>query len=178
MLRSSPFAREVPSAPHHPPRPGMTASPWRWFGVKTLFRTRAVGEPAHTDEHFRPGWTLVEERIVLLRARSGAEALRRAEREAAAYVPAEPSHNRYGQRIETAPLGCRTAFELFDDEARGLEGATGTIEVFSQTHRVPESTPDDEVCERFLGPREMDAEEREMRWRTFVDVELAGGGEE
>lgn len=41
-----------------------------WFGVKTLFRTRAVGRAKAIDHAFDPYLDMVEERIVLVRARS------------------------------------------------------------------------------------------------------------
>ena len=45
-----------------------------WFGVKTLFRTRAIGPPRVIDGAFDPGIDAVEERIVLFRVRDFADA--------------------------------------------------------------------------------------------------------
>src|SRR4051794_8957759 len=43
---------------------------WKWFGVKTIFRVEASGTPRKTDDRFDPDVTMVEERVVLIRARS------------------------------------------------------------------------------------------------------------
>jgi len=60
----------------------------RWFAVKTLYRTRVVGRPARRDAAYDGDANVVEERVVLFRARSFDDAIRKAEREARAYARA------------------------------------------------------------------------------------------
>ncbi len=73
---------------------------WKWFGVKTLYRSDATGRRKVTHPNYDPKTTLVEERIVLFRARTGQEAIRKAELEAREY--ARLSHtNSFGQRVRT-----------------------------------------------------------------------------
>jgi hypothetical protein len=60
--------------------------PLSWFGVKTLFRTRAIGPPRAADGAFDPGIVLIEERIVLFRASGFDDAITRAETEARRYA--------------------------------------------------------------------------------------------
>lgn len=50
---------------------------WKWFGVKTLIRWEAIGKPESIDENFDEDATLVEERIVLFKARSSDEAIKK-----------------------------------------------------------------------------------------------------
>jgi hypothetical protein len=138
----------------------MPASPWRWFGVKTVFRTAAGAAP-------HDGPTLVEERIVLLRARTPAEAIRVGERDALAYQ-GEPFHNAAGVEMRRRYLGACTAYELFDEDTRRLGDARGTIEVFSDTELVAGEVPDAEVVARLGGADG----ERDTRWSHFVPRDL------
>ena len=134
---------------------------WRWFGVKTLFRTDSgAGVP-----------TLVEERLVLLRARTADEAIRAAEREAAGYV-APPFLNNAGQEVRMRYLGGCTSYELTAQDARRLGGARGKIEVFSNTYLTAGDVSDEEVRARLLGGV-IDEAERAQRWRAFVPGDLA-----
>ncbi len=116
----------------------------KWFGVKTLFRTAAVGKPDAPNGAYNS--TLVEERIVLFRARSFEDAIREAEREARVYARA--SHlNPYGQRVVTRYLGACDAFELFDPPRAGAE-------VFSTTEVVAKRVSDKGVVNQRLGHAE------------------------
>jgi Domain of unknown function (DUF4288) len=85
----------------------------KWFGVKTLYRTTTLGIPSVTDSAYDPRGTLVEERVVILRARSHAEAHRKAKAEAMRYAKGE-HFNPYGQRVRTRWLSASESFELFD----------------------------------------------------------------
>jgi hypothetical protein len=57
-----------------------------WYAVKTLYRSEGLGRPTATDSAYDPAATLVEERVVLLKARSFQDAIRAAEKEARAYA--------------------------------------------------------------------------------------------
>jgi Domain of unknown function (DUF4288) len=110
-----------------------------WYGVKTLFRTEAVGKPIARDAAYDSTVSLVEERVVLFRARSFGAAIRAAEREARRYAR-RGYVNPYGPRVLTRYLGACDAFELF--------GAPGErAEVFSMTEVVPKRVPDQAVVD-------------------------------
>jgi Domain of unknown function (DUF4288) len=135
---------------------------WRWFAVKTIYRTRALGKPRFTDDDFDAEATLIEERVVLFRARGFDEALDKGEREARAYTRGE-HRNRYGQRVVQKYLAACDAYELFDEPGNRAE-------VFSSTEVVPESVSDAEVADRRIG-----AERERSRARTkFLNREFGG----
>ena len=136
----------------------------RWFGVKAVFRRVATGKPRSSDVHYDPDATLVEERVVLLRARTPRQALARAEREATRYAR-QPSHeNLYGQSVRLRFLADLDAFELYDppDHAR---------EVYSRTEVVSRRVSDREVVNKYLG-KAADRKEQYIR-RKFVNRTLA-----
>ena len=137
---------------------------WGWYGVKTLFRIEAKGRPHATDRDYDSKGTLVEERIILVRARSHREAIWRAESEARRY--ASDSHvNPYGQTVRMRYLEGCDSYELF-------HAPRSVSEVFSSTYRIPESVSDNEVCERFLGPDDSE-EDRRLRKR-YLNREFSG----
>src|SRR5688572_10093733 len=115
-----------------------------WFGVKTLFRTEALGRPLAADRAYDPTVSLVEERVVLFKTQSFAAAIRAAETEARRY--ARRRHvNPYGQRVVTRFLGACDAFEL-------IEAPGNRVEVFSTTDVVPMRIPDRRIVHQRLGP--------------------------
>ena len=136
-----------------------------WYGVKTLFRTEAVGKPIARDAAYDGTVSLVEERVVLFKARGFGAAIRAAEREARRY--ARRRHvNPYGQRVLTRYLGACDAFELF--AAPGVHA-----EVFSMTEVVPKRVPDQTVVDQRLGPRVARKADRARR-RNILDREFEG----
>lgn len=144
---------------------GARRNPWKWFGVKTLYRTIADGRPQGTDCWYDPDFSLVEERIVLFRARSSEEAMKRAEHDAVMYADRVQTRNPYGQSIITRYLGVMDCFELFDD----LDGS-GT-EVFSRTEVVSRKTSDSQVARSILGAAE--SKTTEARRRNVWDIALS-----
>ena len=136
----------------------------RWFGVKTVYRTSTVGKPRVVDSDYDNEGTLVEERVVLVRARDHAAALRKGEREAAKY--ARTSHtNPYGQRVVTRCLKAIESFELFDDP-------DSLTEVWSSTRVSPASISNRQLEEVFYGP----TEKKTQLWRRkkYLNRELFG----
>jgi hypothetical protein len=99
------------------------------YFVRSLYRSAPEGEPDDDeDDRFRDDLALVEDRIVLIRAASMAEALDLGMREATAY--AEDVHvNPYGQLVRTRFLGEVEASELSETLGHG-------VEVFSSTFLV------------------------------------------
>ena len=81
---------------------------WKWFGVKTLTRWEAIGKPKSIDENFDEDATLVEERIVLIKARSFDEAIKKGEKEAENYL--DEYKNFYGQKVKQRYLKVCDAF--------------------------------------------------------------------
>jgi len=137
--------------------------PWKWYGVKTLYRTRATGRPRIVDDAYDAAATLVEERVVLVRARNFDEAIAKAEAEARSYAASGGGsyRNRYGQRVTQRYLGACDAFELFDPPGAGRE-------IYSQTEIVSAEVSDDECARRRLG-----SERRPSRSRVkFFNAEL------
>jgi hypothetical protein len=124
----------------------------KWFGVKTVFRSRAVGAPKFKTADYDPKATLVEERVVLVRARTFDSALRTAEREARKY--AKHVHpNPFGQRVVTRYLEVCDAFEMFERPAP-------LVEVFSSTQLVPGSVGDRDILAQKFSPVETAAQRR------------------
>jgi len=136
-----------------------------WYGVKTLFRTEAVGKPAARDRAYDGSVSLVEERVVLFKARGFDEAIRAAEKEARRYARRRYV-NPYGQRVVTRYLGACNAFAMFEAPARGAE-------VFSLTEVVRKKVSDRTVLDRRLGQRVDDKADR-LRRRNILNREFSG----
>jgi uncharacterized protein DUF4288 len=135
-----------------------------WYGVKTIFRTAAAGAPVAKDASYDPSVTLVEERVILLKARTHAHAIRQAEREARAYA-ADRHVNPYGQRVITRYLGACDVMELFSPPGVGSE-------VFSTTEVVHRRVTDKSVVNQRLGHVESEREGRTRR--NILNREFAG----
>jgi hypothetical protein len=115
-----------------------------WYGVGTLVRLIATGKPKKTDKHFDPTSTLVEDRVVLLRADSFDSAIEKAEKEAQQYCRRTRFTNIYGQSVRMKFLRMVDAFSLPDQEL-----VVGS-EVYSSTTLVPHSLSDAKlVAQRF-----------------------------
>jgi hypothetical protein len=115
-----------------------------WFAVKTLLRTRLLGRPKRRDSSYRAGVASVEERIVLFRARNGAEAIRKGEKEARRYADEKRTTNAYGQEVTMELLGYTEAFEIFESPGEG-------VEVFSAIEIIHASESRTSVVARKIG---------------------------
>lgn len=118
----------------------------KWFGVKTLYRTTAKGRVRERDRNFDADAVLIEERVVIFRARSFAEAIRKAEREALASTKTSWT-SPYGQRVETEYLGACDAFEMFEAPRDGAE-------VFSRVETSSSKRSKRDIVYALLGPEE------------------------
>ncbi len=136
-----------------------------WYGVKTLFRVEAVGKPIAQDSAYDGTVSLVEERVVLFKARAFGAAIRAAEKEARRYARRRYV-NPYGQRVVTRYLGACDAFELF--EAPGAQA-----EVFSATQIVSRLVADRTVVNQRLGSRVGKKADRARR-RNILNREFSG----
>ena len=137
---------------------------WNWYAVKSLYRSCAVGRPVAVDRYYDPDATLVEERVVLFRARSFDEAIRKAEAEGRAYAASYDHANRYGQQVRQEYLDTCTAFELSDPPGPGRE-------IFSSTEVVSRTTTPAAICRA-----KMRIQRKNQAWRRtkFVDRRFAG----
>jgi len=115
-----------------------------WYSVKTLFRTHAKGRPLGWDQSYDSGVTLIEERILIYRAASFKDAIRKAEVNAREYATSTRSRNPYGQKIVCRYLRACDAFKLFDEPETEKE-------VYSMTELVPRDLTDQAIVDRFLG---------------------------
>jgi Domain of unknown function (DUF4288) len=120
-----------------------------WYGVRALFRLIATGKPKWTDRYFDPNATLVEDRIVLFRARSFDDAIRQAEAEAKRYSNTTRFKNIYGQQVHLKFLRAIDAFHTFIED-QPLRGS----EIYSKTEIVPKSVRDSVVVTDWWGSEE------------------------
>lgn len=136
---------------------------WKWFGVKTLTRWEAISKPKSIDENFDKDATLIEERIVLIKARNFDEAIRKGEKEAKNSL--SEYKNFYGQKVKQRYLEICDAFELFD------EPNENGVELFSLIETVSSKVKDSILIENKFGKNqspESFARKREKFW----DAEL------
>ncbi|MHB1424692.1 MAG: DUF4288 domain-containing protein [Gemmataceae bacterium] len=141
-------------------------SGWKWFSVRSLYRYIALGKPKYTNESYIPDATLVEERVVLIKARNDEEAFRKAKKEGTAYARSIQLTNGYGQRVRVRMLAMMDAYELFDSPGPGAE-------VFSTTEEIDASVGDEQIRERLIGFGES-SDMRNDHWRRFkfIDVKV------
>jgi hypothetical protein len=135
----------------------------RWYAVKSLLRVEAFGDPVGADDDYDPEGTLIEERVVLIRARSFEDALRRGEKEADAYA-AGAHVNPYGQVVRFRRLSIVEAAFVFPLDEK-------TPEVWSSTSVIPASVTDAELAVMRFGPSE--GEDATRRRRKYWNAELA-----
>ena len=137
--------------------------PWKWFGVKTLVRWEAIGKPKSIDDNYYDEATLVEERIVLIKARNFNEAIKKGKKEAKENL--SEYRNFYGQKVKQRYLEVCDAFELFD------EPNENGVEVFSLIETVSHKVEDSVLIENKFG-KEQSAESFTRKREKFWDAEL------
>jgi hypothetical protein len=135
-----------------------------WFGIKTLYRTTAVGTPLHVDDDFDDALVLLEERIILCQAADIDEAIVEAEALAKAYAATVLYANKYGQTVATAYMGACDAYAI---EGMLIHG----VEVYSATQLIRGDVSNDEIIDKMLGPP-IGPSERSRR-KKFVRAEIA-----
>jgi hypothetical protein len=96
----------------------------------------------------------------VVRARTGEQALRKAEVEAKKYA-SNWHRNPYGQRVRTRYLGCVDAYHMFDDLRAGAE-------VFSDTEVVPRRVSDSAIVDRQVGRPE--SKRRHSSRRNILNI--------
>jgi hypothetical protein len=130
----------------------------QWFGAKSVYRTSLTGTSRVPDEETREAvdllgptpWvksspagelsdrtTLLEERIVLLRANNAEEALQRAEAEASEYARVR-AYNSCGQKLVTRVLDYIEVYEIGEQPG-------DRVEVFSRSFLIRKEVPDSSI---------------------------------
>jgi hypothetical protein len=134
-----------------------------WFAVKSLYRSEIVGDPRVVDEDYDPDGTLVEERVILVRADSHKKALQKAEAEAERY----PSQhiNPYGQLVVWRRSELLDSFQLFDKPGDGRE-------VWSTMTVVPSAVTDEDLAIQRFGP--IESKDSLRRRKKFLNREFSG----
>ncbi len=122
-----------------------------------------MGKPKTVDGNFDSDATLLEERVVLIKARSFDEAIKKDENEAANYL--SEYKNFYGQKVKQRYLKVCDAFELFDDPNENC------VEVFSLTEMVSKEVKDSVLIESKFGKKES-VESFQRKREKFWDAEL------
>jgi len=112
-----------------------------------VYRWEPNGRPLGTDKCYSKTATLVEERVVILKARGFDEAIKKAEREAREYV-ADSYRNPYGQKVKCRFLGYCDAY-LADGNFFGTGG-----EVYSATEVVSRAISYKTLMKRLVGYHE------------------------
>jgi hypothetical protein len=127
---------------------------WEYYGVRTFYRTVATGKPKKVDKYYDKDGAMLEERVVLIRARNFDEALKKGETEAKTYVEPMDYKNVYGQKVKRELLEAVDVFALFDNPPK-----IGS-EVFSSTQRINSKQKISDLLNEKLGP-----EEKCFEWR-------------
>lgn len=137
---------------------------WKWFSAKTVYRTTTRGRAKQIDATYIPRNSLVEERVIVLQARSFDEALRRAEAEARTYVhQLKGRRNRYGQKIVTRYLGDIEVYEMFDPPC-------SMMEVYSSMYTISGDVRDSTIADNHFGPRAPLVERDQFLEREVSDL--------
>ena len=84
----------------------------QWFVVKTFYRTTAEGAPQKPDRYYDPDLTMLEERLLLFKAKNREEAVKKAEKNAVEYAKSVQFTNPYGQKVHMEYLNLVDAFEV------------------------------------------------------------------
>ena len=117
-----------------------------------------------TDSAYDPKMTMVEERVVLYRSGSFADAIRAAEKDAREYARGHHT-NPYGQRVVTRYLGACEAHWLFEPPGSRQE-------IFSTTEVIPKRVSDKAVVDQHFGHEETKRESKTRR--NILDREFSG----
>lgn len=119
----------------------------KWFSIKSLYQSKVIGKPQKTDNCYDSTLSLVEERIVLFKAKTSKEAIRKAEKEARQYASENPYVNPYAQKVVMKYLCVCDVFELYD-EVKEL------VEVYSTTRLLNTNLKLQRIVEAMQGKRE------------------------
>jgi len=97
-----------------------------WYAVKSVYQVKAAGRPKSTDSYYAKDLSLIEERVVIIRAGNPNEALKLGRKEALLYAK-ESYTNPYGQKVSTRLLGL-DAFKLYESPKCYVEVYAATFD--------------------------------------------------
>ena len=123
---------------------------WSWYAAKSVYET-TVGPGKD-----RRGDRLVEERIVLVKARSASEAMAKAEKEALRYTRGLRYKNYDGDLVQTKYIGALDVFTMDGEPAGGRE-------VYSSSRIVSANMKTEDLLDILLGPEQSDEEQKARR---------------
>jgi len=134
----------------------------KWYTVRTLYRSRTDERPVKPDLSYDPDATLLEERVVLVRAKSRQEAQAKALREAKDYAGTGTFANPYEQMVRTDLLRTCDVYELDENPA-------DKTEVYVANHLMSRRISDAKV-EKIFTPRRV-LDHKKGRYRKFIKQE-------
>jgi len=140
----------------------------KWFTVKTLYRSYAEGRPEKPDLAYDPDATAVEERILLIKAKSKEDAASKAEREAKDYAEKGTCHNPYNQKIVTYYTGYQDIYEIQGN-------LSDKREIFSTTRIISKRVADKKIAHIYMGKRKFSYGKGKRR--KFINREYTPTGE-
>ncbi len=135
---------------------------WDWYGVKTLYRLEAKGTPKNPDQDYNDKTTMIEERVVLVKARNFDEANEKGEKEASNYARSLRCINSYGQKVNARYLDTCDCFRFYDMP-------NVDVEVFSMMGMVNRKIPDDTLLDWRFGFRSDLEKDNERARKKFFD---------
>ena len=118
----------------------------KWFGVRSIYKLRALGKPKKIDKDYNPDVFLFEDRVVLFRAKDFDSAIRKAKKEAKCYV-SDTFINVYTQKVITTQIGVFDAFEIFEIPGHGKE-------VYSMTRLIKRRLTNKQAEDLFFDKKE------------------------
>ncbi|MFW2331194.1 MAG: DUF4288 domain-containing protein [Nitrospinota bacterium] len=137
----------------------------KWFGVKTVYMTRTTGKVHSTRSKVHPSSVMIEERVVMFKARNIESAIKKGEREAKEYIDGDEDNiTPYGQIARQRYVGCCDAYMLDDKLGDGQK-------VYSATEVRLTKPTKAELYNSKLG-LEYGNRERNLR-RKFLDLGLS-----
>ncbi|PWT97525.1 MAG: hypothetical protein C5B51_31185 [Terriglobia bacterium] len=116
-----------------------------WYSARTLVRLVATGKPKAVDQYFDSASTLLEDRVVLIRAANIDAAIKQAEEEAHEYCRRTRYKNIYGQSVRMKLLGKPDVIPF--DHHELVSGS----EVYSSTAIVPQAISDEALRRNRFG---------------------------
>lgn len=138
----------------------------KWYSIKTFYRSRAEGRPENPDRYCDTEATLVEERIVLIRAQNPKEAIKKAEKEANEYAEKISYQNPYNQKVTTRYLGF---FDLFEIEGNLADKE----EIFLTSRLMNRKISDKKIAHVYVNKRKINV--TQSNHKVFLNKDLLSG---
>lgn len=137
---------------------------WSWYGVKTIYETTVSLVSPRQRKGGKRSERLVEERVVLFKARTADEAIVKAEAEARRYTQGLRYRNQDGNLVKTSYLGAADAFSIGSEPTNGRE-------VYSSHRLVRDEVRDREVLDILLGPADGQDDEARRKYEPAQPID-------